>query len=552
VSGATAVDDPRPRLPGFDAVRAVAWREPLLVCVVAAVAAILLATLGPPPDDASAHLYRTFLVHHGVFVWDDYWYGGSYPLASYSLLYYPVAALVGNLPLVVAATVAQAGFFRSLSRREWGEAAVWPARVFAVVAAVPLFIGTYPWAPAAAAALGAVCALQRGRLVLFAVAAALALGFNPLAFVFLGLCIAAAFLERRRITARTFVVFLTLGALAAAEAATLAFFPYRGVHPFLRWNLAGVLVVVALCVLLARRGGRLGTIGWVFVLWASACLVAYAVRSPIGDNLVRLRYLALPLALIAARRVAYRPRILASLAVVSSGLLVVVPDAATLVVKHDATESHAAFWSPAVRFLHGHPRAGFRVEVVQTAGRWEAYWLPRAGIPIARGWYRQLDMAQNPLLYRRSLSSAQYVLWLRSLAIDYVLLPPAQLDTAGARSEAQLLRSGRSGLVPVSMPGGWQAFAVPDPTPLITGPGAARVTVFGHSSLTGSVASSGLYTLRIRYMPYWRIRGPVCVSPGPGGMTDLRASARGDFALVAPRPVSLVEHAFDPPRATGC
>ena len=64
-----------------------ARRRELLVaaCVTAALAAFVLA-VGPAPGDAPVHLYRTLLVQHGTMVWDNFWYAGTYPLASYSLL----------------------------------------------------------------------------------------------------------------------------------------------------------------------------------------------------------------------------------------------------------------------------------------------------------------------------------------------------------------------------------------------------------------------------------------------------------------------------------
>src|SRR5687767_10229975 len=70
--------------------------EALRSMALAAVPAALLIALTPTGGDAAAHLYRTLLVREGVFVWDNLWFAGQYPLASYSLLYYLPAALVGN------------------------------------------------------------------------------------------------------------------------------------------------------------------------------------------------------------------------------------------------------------------------------------------------------------------------------------------------------------------------------------------------------------------------------------------------------------------------
>ena len=87
-------------------------REILIAGGLAFAGAALLVALAPPTGDAPAHLYRTLLVEQGVYVWDNLWYGGHYPLASYSLLYYLPAALVGNLPLVFAAVVRVGGALR--------------------------------------------------------------------------------------------------------------------------------------------------------------------------------------------------------------------------------------------------------------------------------------------------------------------------------------------------------------------------------------------------------------------------------------------------------
>jgi hypothetical protein len=38
----------------------------------------------------------------------------------------------------------------------------------------------------------------------------------------------------------------------------------------------------------------------------------------------------------------------------------------------------------------------------------------RRGFPLARGWYRQLDVADNPTLYANHLDATAYRRWLRS------------------------------------------------------------------------------------------------------------------------------------------
>ena len=149
----------------------------LLPALLAALAAVGVVALAPPGGDTAAHLYRTFLVREGVYLWDNLWFAGHYPLASYSFLYYLPAALVGNVPLVVAAVVASAVLFASLAHGEWGDVATWPVRAFAVLAAGPLFTGTHSYALGLAAVLGALRLLQAARPRLSVACAALALGF---------------------------------------------------------------------------------------------------------------------------------------------------------------------------------------------------------------------------------------------------------------------------------------------------------------------------------------------------------------------------------------
>src|SRR5690242_13744110 len=90
-------------------------RELAVGAVVTALVAGALLLLGPAPGDAPAHLYRTFLVHHGWLVWDNFWYAGDYPLFSYSVLYPPASAVFGNLPLVFAAAVVSTLLFGGIA-----------------------------------------------------------------------------------------------------------------------------------------------------------------------------------------------------------------------------------------------------------------------------------------------------------------------------------------------------------------------------------------------------------------------------------------------------
>ena len=516
-------------------------REALLAGALACTGAALLIALAPPTGDAPAHLYRTLLVREGVLVWDNLWYGGHYPLASYSLLYYLPAALVGNLPLVFAAVVLSAAFFASLVEREWGVAGHWPARVFGVLAAGPIFVGTYSYALGLAAGLGALVALQRGRRWLAAAAAALTLGFSPLAFVFLCLMLLALFLVRRRV--RHTVVFAAgIAGMGAVQFAVLVFFPSSGPYPFRLLELGAVLGVSLLGAALALRS-RLGApLAAFFFVWGAASVLMFLVATPVGENLTRLRSLVFPLMLLTAFLARFQPRWLAALALSVALTYNVAPYAAPMLERTDLRPAHRAFWAPALDFIAERSSPGYRVEVVPTFDHWEAYWLPRAGIPLARGWYRQIDIARNELFYERPLAPNAYRAWLRGMGVRFVILPETRLGQKGEEREAVLLRSGRSGLSPVFADTNVTIYELPRPASMLTGPGSPRITRLDHSRIEGTLSRPGTYLLKVRYTRYWRVRaGAVCVERVAGGMTRLRATRPGRFALSIPeQPAALV------------
>jgi hypothetical protein len=503
---------------------------------------LALVLLGPPPGDMPAHLYRTELVRDGVLVWDTLWYAGHYPLLGYSLLYYFPAAVVGNDVLALVSVVAAAALFASLAEREWGEAARWPARVFAVVACGPLFTGTYPYAAGLATALGALKALQLGRRWTAVALAALTLGLSPLAFLYLCLAVVAAFLARRpRLDRMVLVVGGALLLLGLLQGALLLLYREEAEYPFFRVSeLIAVMVLAALCVTLALRAERGRVLAAVFALWALAALLAFVVPSPLGENVTRLRGIALPLALLAAVLASWRPRLVAGIAVAGALAFTLVPYIGASLHRTDTRSAEAAFWQPAIDFLAANRSPGERVEVVPTGDHWEAYWLPRAGVPLARGWYRQLDIAQNPLFYDEPLEPEAYRAWLDALGVRWVLLPDTQLGRIGEEREAELLRSGAAGLREVARTGDVTIFEVPDAGSILTGPGRPRLTVLGHDRVEGEVTAPGVYRLALRWTPTWRVRaGNVCLREAPDGMTEVVARAVGRFVLgvsAVPRP----------------
>src|SRR5581483_741959 len=114
--------------------------------------------------------------------------------------------------------------FASIAAREWGRAALWPARAFGVLAAAPMFTGLYAYALGFAAMLGALHALQRGRRWFTVLLAAATVGFSPLAFAFLCLILAAFAVARRTFCRTSLALIAALSGIAGLELATLLLF----------------------------------------------------------------------------------------------------------------------------------------------------------------------------------------------------------------------------------------------------------------------------------------------------------------------------------------
>ncbi len=507
----------------------------MLAAALTGAVAMLLHLFGPAPGDAPAHLYRTLLLKQGVFLWDNLWFAGNYPFASYSLLYYPPAALLGNVPLVFAAAVVSTALFCSIAYREWGDAALWPCRVFGVLAAAPLFTGLYSYSLGFAAMLAALWAFQRRRIWLGAMFAALTLGFSPLAFLFLCLILLAVAIAHRRIDTRVVATAGLLLGIASIEVVVMGLFPSNGVYPF---NVYDMLCVVTLCAvgaLLSRHARNGRALGVFFILWGLASLACYFVATPVGDNVTRLRAFVLPVMLLTAILARFRPRPLVVLALVGALGYNLVPMLMLVPYRLDARPASASFWQPAVTYLERSSGPNYRVEVVPTAAHWEAYWIPRAGLPLARGWYRQLEIADFPTLFHGKLTPAVYRAWLDEMAVKYVLLPATKLDPQDSHAEAQLLRSGASGLTPVFTSRTGTIYEVLRPSPLLTGPGPSGVTALGHEDVVGWVGRAGRYTLRVRYSGYWQLQpAGACIRKTRNGMISLQVQRPGAWALRFP------------------
>jgi hypothetical protein len=426
-----------------------------------------------------------------------------------------------------------------IAAREWGRASRWSSPAFAVVWAGVILSGAYPFALGVAFALLALWALQSRAPPHFAVLTVLCFAASPLAFALLALLLAAIGFARLPTRAELVLPVVTVGAVASVWLVLGRLFPASGRFPFSVEELAAVCLFCIIGILFTWRSQEARVLRWLYVLYLPVCVTTFLVPSGLGENVARLRFAAVPLAILTLSLRRWRPLPLAAVAFLLALSWNLSPLAASYAKGASDPASEEAYWAAAIGFLDQHLDPSYRVEAVDTTGHWAAAYLPAAGIPITRGWFRQEDFPRNEVLYRDELGARTYIRWLRQMAVRYVLLPDAPLDYSAA-AEAELLRSGRSGLRPVFRSEHTTVYAVPAPRKLVVGPARTDVLAFDHSHLTFTVAAAGRYRIATSWSPYWKVsRGclerdragmTVLDAPGPGAVT-MRFTLRAGRAL---------------------
>src|SRR5438552_10146772 len=133
--------------------------------------AALTMAWNPHVRDLAAHVYRTELFERdGFSLWNASWYGGHYIL-THSVLFPPLAALLGARLVGALAVVASTYLFDRLVRERWGEHARLATLWFGAGAVTMLASGRLSFALGVAIALASLRALQRHRRFLAVLAA---------------------------------------------------------------------------------------------------------------------------------------------------------------------------------------------------------------------------------------------------------------------------------------------------------------------------------------------------------------------------------------------
>jgi hypothetical protein len=530
----------------------------LLGLPVAAALLVVWLIADPHTPDLAAQVYRAGLFHRlGFAVWDEHWYAGHH-LPGYSLLFPPLASLLGVRLVGVLSVLASVALFERLVLSVYGPGARWAAVWFAVAAVGDVWIGRLSFALGVPFALAAVLGLLRGRLLLAGVLAALCAAASPVAGLLLALGALTHTLSTR--SQRALVVLAVPVAVIVIPLTLL--FPEGGFEPFPVLSFLATIAVVLTFLWALPPDHRLLRVGG--LVYLVACLAFLLVHSPMGSNIERYAVLlAGPLLLCAlaardragkgvaqgagmgaAGAVASAP---ARGAVLGAGGMPAVavalcvtavwvlwgPVRETLAVAGNES-THASYYVPVERFLAGVAPGGaaspVRVEVPLTRSHWEAALLAPT-VSLARGWEKQLDTRFDHVLLSPGLTAAGYEGWLREQAVSYVALPDTPLDPSSAR-EGRLIRGGLPYLREVFTSRHWRIYAVLGATPLASGPGG--LIALGNDSFVLRARTAGRFLVRVHFTRYWTVtRGSACVERAPGDWTAVNVRAPGTVAVAA-------------------
>jgi hypothetical protein len=508
------------------------------VALSAALAAAMLAW-NPPVGDLAAQVFRTELFQRGgLAIWNGSWYGGHYTL-TYSVLFPPLAALLGPRLVGTLAVVASSYLFDRLVRDRWGKAARWATLWFAAGVVTLLADGQLTFALGVVFGLAALRCLQLQRpAAALAAGAACALS-SPVAAAFLAGVLLAGTLprDRRSNLAAIWVACLALGLVLIPNLA----FPESGQFPF---AFSSYLAIPLWCggALFVTRGlaAEERQLRRVLVAYMLAATVLLLAPNPMGGNAVRLGAL-FGGPVLAAVVLAHRPRLsrfstVVLVAALAGGLYWQVTASVSQIARSVGDPSTTStYFAPVASWLRDHDGRAARIEVPPTANHWEsAYLAPR--FELARGWLRQLDTTRDDVFYDDDghLTDRAYRAWLHENAIRYVALPDAPLDYSSA-AERRLILRGAPYLESRWNDAHWRVYEVRDPAPLVQplGAGTAQTRWLGRSGFGLDVSRPGDFLVRVAFTPYWSIaRGSGCLVRH-GEWTLARVTHSGVFRVAA-------------------
>jgi hypothetical protein len=497
-----------------------------------ALSSLLVAVLmawDPHVHDLAAHVYRVELFKRSGFVlWNASWYGGHYTL-THSVLFPPLAALLGARVVGALAVIASTYLFDRLVNERWGERARAATLWFGAGAVTMLASGRLSFALGIALALASLYALQRGRRGLTLAAALLSALASPVAVSFLaGVLVVGAFVSGSR--HRLALIAIAAAALVPVALLNVVFAdPGREPFDFSAWL---ALPLWCACALYVTRGMKAEReLRAVVLAYLIVGTFLWLVPNPLGGNATRLGALfggpVLAAALL-SRGVRLTGPVIA-LVLAGSVWWQVQPAVRDVAESVGDASTGREYYQPLATWLHANGGDSTRIEVPFTAAHWEtAYLAP--DFELARGWLRQLDRTRNGLFYNGHgrLTHLRYREWLQQNGIRYVALADATPDYS-ARAERALIEDGPSYLRQVASLPHWSVYEVKGTLPLVEGRGgaSARLVSLEPEAFTLRVREPGRFVVRVRATPFWKLNGSVGCVGKSGRWTVVRADRPG-------------------------
>lgn len=526
----------------------------LLVAVVSVIAvlggALLMKVTGVVGGDAPAHTYKTELMRAGKSIfWDDRWYGGVYGPIHYGPVYYWLAAYVPEVLINLVSAAALPVLFLLYLRASGRGRGRLAGLALAGVMTVYLTYGQAPFLLAMAVTMIGMAVLAAGRPVLGALPIGLALFINPLAFSIAGPLLLADFVARPKVRRPYLVCVATLVPFLAFDAALTVLFWQPSWYFDQVSVIRAVLLFCAAGFLLSWSSRADGAHPWrvFFVVYALVCLVTFALPAMAFGNNVARTFQLLGLPLLLAIEGVRLPRWVSVPVIVIVGLAQLAGPVNNYLHPAWFDASRESFWSPALSVLDGLNDSQHRLHVVATKKHAEAYFVPRAGYALTRGWFRQDDAVHNEL-FTRAFDQSEYIAWLRRMSVEYVLLPHVALDPTSLREPAILASS--PDFVVVDDEPDWTLYRLVGARPLVTplsgsgaaGGGVATVDALDTSLVSLRLPAPGVYEVKVSWSSYWSvIDGKATLARSDDGFVLVDAAAAGPLVLeltVTPRTIA--------------
>jgi hypothetical protein len=490
--------------------------------LVAVASVVLVRMVGWRGSDVPAQLYRVMLFRtSGFALWDTHWYAG-HALLSYSVLYPALGAALGVYGAAAFAAGVAAWSFDRIVAEEFGTSSLFASAMFVSALAVPVIVGQFAFLCGEASALLVLVLWRRARtrsMLACAVATPL---FSPVAAVLLVVVMVAVALMRRD-DGRRRALLAIVGASMPLVIVTLAF-PQHGTFPYETRDLVVTLIVAATFACAAPR--RYAVIRAAACAYGAVAVVDFLLPNALGANYERLALAVSPALLLVLARLPRRRWLVVG--VVPLLVLQWSPAVPTLVAATGATSTQATYYRPLVQYFRSQSGVG-RVEIPFTAAHWESVYVAPY-IPIARGWERQTDIANNPIFYGNTFSATEYRQWLVDQGVTWIALPDAPLDYSST-AEGRLLRSRRLPFLQrVWHDQHWKVWRVTGSPGIVALP--ARLVALETSSFVVDAPKAGVLTVRVHYTNTWTvISGAACVDEAQGGWTRLVVTHAGRVSV---------------------